>query len=69
MDSGKAYWSLYYAIIELLSSYGLIWKDSFVDECVRRVQEDAGTDWNEDDCRLAIRNTLNETIEKIFQTG
>ena len=66
MDSGQEYWNLYYAINELLTSYGVIGKYSLVDECVRRVRNNAGTDWNEDDCKIAIKNVLNETIEKIF---
>ena len=66
MDSGQEYWNLYYAINELLTSYGVIGKYSLVDECVRRVRNNAGTDWNEDDCKTAIKNVLNETIEKIF---
>lgn len=60
------YWAIYKAVSEMLTAYGLIGTDSFIDEIIHRVDEDADADWNEDDVRIAIRNALNELIEKNF---
>lgn len=60
------YWKIYHAVVSVLVGYQLIGTDAFIGECVRRVQEDADADWNEDDVRIAVRNTLNDMIEKNF---
>lgn len=62
----KEYWEIYNAVSEILNGYGLCGTDAFIGECVIRIQLDAGHDWNEDDVRIAIRNALNEIIEKNF---
>ncbi len=62
------YWEIYRAVTEIAHNYGLNGTDRFISECVQRVQQDADDDWNEDDVRIAIRNTLNELIEKITPT-
>ena len=59
------YWRIYKAVADMMSAYGLIGTDKFISECVNRVAQDADTNWNEDDVRIAIRNTLNEMIEKL----
>ena len=61
----KQYWEIYRAVSELLAEYfNLCGTDTFIHECVLRVQQDADTDWTSDDVKLAIRNQLNELIEK-----
>ena len=58
------YWEIYRAVMDILTSYGLVGSDEFISDCVKRVEQDADEDWNEDDVRIAIRNALNELIEK-----
>ena len=62
------YWSIYHAVVDILTGYQLIGTDAFIGECVRRVQEDADTNWNEYDVRIAVRNVLNEMIENFNTT-
>lgn len=59
------YWAIYKAVMDMMPTYGLIGTDKFIGACVERIQQDASKDWNEDDVRIAIRNTLNELIEKM----
>ena len=59
------YWAIYRAVTDMLNAYDLLGTDTFIDECIQRVQQDADKEWNEDDVRIAIRNTLNELIEKM----
>ena len=66
MENAGKRWKIYYAISELLASFDLHVTDRFISECVQRVIDDASDDWNEDDCKIAIRNTLSETIQKYF---
>ena len=64
------YWAIYKAVVNILAKYQLIGTDAFIGECVRRVQEDADPqDWNDDDAMIAVRNTLNELIEKNFHNN
>lgn len=62
---GREYWAIYHSVVSILAGYQLIGTDAFIGECVRRVQEDADDNWNEDDVRIAIRNVLNELIMKM----
>ena len=62
----QEYWKIYRAVCDLLRSFDVIGTDTFISRCVERVQQDADKDWNEDDVRIAIRNQLNEVIEKFF---
>jgi len=59
------YWGIYKAVTDMLNSHDLLGTDAFIDECVRRVREDADENWNEDDVRIAIRNVINGLIEKM----
>ena len=59
------YREIYCAVSEMLTAYGLEGTDEFIGRCVDRVRYDADVEWNEDDVRIAIRNTLNELIEKM----
>ena len=62
----KEYWEIYDAVTEIMHDHDLLGTDAFISKCVERVQQNADKDWNADDVRIAIRNTLNEVIEKIF---
>ena len=59
------YREIYYAVSEMLTAYGLEGTDTFIEKCIDRVRHDADADWNSDDVIIAIRNTLNELIEKL----
>ena len=65
IDYVKNYWTIYRAVTDMLQSYGLIGTDMLISSCIERVKQDADADWNEDDVRIAIQNTLNEIIEKL----
>ena len=65
MADTKKYWAIYRAVADMLPSYELMGTDAFIGKCVERVQQDADEDWNEDDVRIAIQNTLNEIIERM----
>ena len=64
--SDLEYWAIYRAVVEMLHSYNLFCNDSFVHNCVIRVQEDAGEEWNSDDVRIAIRNAINDLMEQMI---
>lgn len=66
MDYTKNYWAIYHSVVSILTSFQLIGTDAFISECVRRVEQDADVNWNEDDVKIAVRNVLNEMIEKNF---
>jgi len=62
------YWEIYRAVSGMLTEYfNLCGTDAFIHECVCRVQQDADDEWTSDDVRIAIRNQLNEMIEKISE--
>ena len=65
MNYVKNYWAIYKAVDDMIRSYGLSGTEKFISTCVERVEQDADKDWNEDDVRIAIRNQLNEMIEKL----
>lgn len=66
MADYKKYWDINCAISILLVHHGLVCNEDFIDACVERVMSDAGDEWNDDDCKIAIRNELNELIQKNF---
>ena len=59
------YWEIYHAVTEILNGYGLTGTDTFIHECILRVRQNADVNWIEHDVRMAIRNQLNEMIEKL----
>lgn len=61
------YWKILNAVQEITGLDDLRTTDKFLDNVVERVMQDAGEDWNADDIRIAIRNELNELIEKFDQ--
>ena len=65
MNYVKNYWEIYEAVDDMIRSCGLSGTEKFISACVERVEQDADVDWNEDDVRIAIRNQLNEMIEKL----
>lgn len=65
MNYVKNYWAIYKAVDDMIRSYGLSGTEKFISACVERVEQDADVDWNEDDVRIAIRNTLNELLENL----
>ena len=65
MTEQQEYWAIYKSVMDMLRSYDLLGDDKFIHKCVMRVEEDADDNWNEDDVRIAIRNTLNELIESM----
>lgn len=61
----EKYWAIYDEAFNLLGLHDLSKADKFMDDVIHRVDEDADPDeWNTDDVRIAIRNALNELIEK-----
>ena len=65
MNYVKNYWAIYKAVDDMIRLYGLSGTEKFISACVERVEQDADVDWNEDDVRIAIRNTLNELLENL----
>jgi len=66
MADYEKYWAIHCKISCLLVGYGLVPSDGFIDACVERVMDDADDEWNDDDCKIAIQNELNELIQKNF---
>ena len=65
MNHVKNYWAIYKAVDDMIRSYGLSGTEKFISACIERVEQDADVDWNEDDVRIAIQNTLNELLENM----
>lgn len=65
MDDDE-YKELYRAVSEKLSWLGVYAPDEFIQCIMARVHDDADTLWNIDDVTIAIRNEINEMIEKRF---
>lgn len=63
--SASKYWEVYHAVSSTLRTMEIYGSDKFISECVDRVMTDAGENWNDSDVCIAIKNTLNELIEKM----
>lgn len=60
------YQELYRAVSERLVWLGIVAPDEFIQSVMSRVIDDAETLWNSDDVNIAIKNEINEMIEKRF---
>ena len=60
------YPNMYRAISEYLHSMGISATDAFIESVIHRIRDDADEDWNSDDVAIAVRNELNEAIEKLY---